>query len=295
MSNDPLIGFRFRVTHPEGRIETLLVDAERALIGSAAHCEVRLPPEAAAHEHIEVYAHSGAIYFATRPYGLSARLPTLQGATAIEGRWDKGAVLALGDVQMSVDLIELGPPKARPPYWALLGLVPAVALIVVAGALARVSAPTDPPIPEAPLLLPPKEPIACPNVSAEQRSTLAAEKLRIGLAKRERSPFSPQDGLEAVVFLETAAGCYRASGMTNDAAQVDRAADVLRDKLDEDYRLRRVRLEHAYHVHDVPAVKREVLALIPLTSQRRGPYVEWLKALDRVATAELDKKSALHP
>ena len=44
----PNIGLRFRVQHADGHSEQYVVDAERALVGSAAHCEVRLPPEAAA-------------------------------------------------------------------------------------------------------------------------------------------------------------------------------------------------------------------------------------------------------
>ena len=69
----------------------------------------------------------------------------------------------------------------------------------------------------------------------------------------------------------------------------------LRLKLEEDYRLRRVRLEHAYRLHDATAMKRELVVLIPMTSQHRGPYRDWLAALDRAATAEIDQKGRLAP
>jgi hypothetical protein len=40
------------ISYPNGRREELTVDSESALIGSGAHCEVRLPAEHAAVEHL---------------------------------------------------------------------------------------------------------------------------------------------------------------------------------------------------------------------------------------------------
>ena len=135
----------------------------------------------------------------------------------------------------------------------------------------------------------------CPDVSPEQRPVLATEKLRIALAKRERSPFAPQDGIEAIALFEVSAACFRVAGQAQQATEADEAANLLRGKLDEDYRLRRVRLEHAYRTHQTNAVKRELVVLIPMTSHRRGPYTEWLAALDRAATAEIEQRGRLAP
>jgi len=135
----------------------------------------------------------------------------------------------------------------------------------------------------------------CPDVSAEQRPVLATEKLRIALAKRERSPFAPQEGFEAIALFEVSAACFRAAGQPQPAAEADDSANALRVKLDEDYRLRRVRLEHAYRTHQSNAVKRELSVLIPMTSHRRGPYTEWLAFLDRAVTIELDQGGRLQP
>jgi hypothetical protein len=35
------------------------------------------------------------------------------------------------------------------------------------------------------------------------------------------------------------------------------------------------------------------MVLIPMTSQHRGPYTEWLAALDRAVAAELDQRGRL--
>jgi hypothetical protein len=292
MSLDPVVGLRFRVTHPTGRQETLLVDAERALIGSGAHCEVRLDPELAAHEHVHVYTDAGNVYFTTPQYGAS-RMPTLEGYPMMEGTWSRGQTLAIGNVQFQVEPVDIAAPKAKPPLWSLIVMIPIVGLSITAIAMAHTPRYYEAPIPDAPALLPPKDTAACNNVSPDQRAALAAEKLRIALAKRERSPFSPQDGFEAVLFFETAAACYRGASMAAEAIATDHAADVLRVKLEEDYRVRRVRLEHAYRVHDTPAAKRELAVLIPMTSQHRGPYTEWLAALDRAVTAEIDQRGRL--
>lgn len=292
-ARDPQLGFRFRLVYADGRQESVLVDSERALIGSASHCELRLPPGTAAHEHVEIFAHEGAVHFATRHYALS-NLPALDGVAIMEGRWQAGSSLRIGDAQMTVELVQLGMAKAKPPLWALFIAIPAIAITAVGVALAR---PVDrglPPIPEAPVLVGPKD-ARCPDVSAEQRPVLATEKLRIALAKRERSPFAPQEGFEAIALFEVSAACFRAAGQPQPAAEADDSANALRVKLDEDYRLRRVRLEHAYRTHQSNAVKRELSVLIPMTSHRRGPYTEWLAFLDRAVTIELEQGGRLQP
>jgi hypothetical protein len=144
------------------------------------------------------------------------------------------------------------------------------------------------------VLIGPKD-ARCPDVAPEQRVALATDKLRVALAKRERSPFAPQEGYDAVILFEGAAACFRAAGDQEQARDSDEAADILRVKLDEDYRLRRVRLEHAYRTHQVHAAKRELSVLIPLTAHRRGPYTEWLAFVDRAATIELQEEGRLAP
>ena len=50
---------RFLVRYPDGRGEELTIEADRVLIGSGAHCEIRLPVDQAAMEHVLVRASSG--------------------------------------------------------------------------------------------------------------------------------------------------------------------------------------------------------------------------------------------
>ena len=190
--------------------------------------------------------------------------------------------------------MNLGTAKAKPPVWLFAAILPVLGA-VAAVVLANPARGAEPPIPEAPVLLAPKGATPCPSVSPEQKPTLAAERHRIGLAKRERSPFSPQDGLDAVTDFEVAMACWRESGQGGPAGEAEHDADALRAKLSEDYRIRRVKLEHAYRIRDASAIKRELVVLIPMTSRRRGPYSEWLASLERAVTIDMQQRSRLAP
>ncbi len=288
---DPQVGLRFRVQQ-EDKSQVIVVDAERALVGSATHCELRLAAEVVAYEHLEVFVHEGAVHFATKPY-VQANFPVLENGST-EGRWPAGMALRIGAVSLHVDLVDLGASKAKFPLWALLAAVPVVLLLVMAITLTRNAHAGEPIVPAAPALFGPKT-ARCPDVAPEQRAPLAVEKSRIAAAKRERSPFAPADGLEAVSLFELSAACFRTAGAPDRAKEADDAANDLRSRIDEEYRLRRVRLEHAYRTHQPAAAKRELVILIPLTAQHRGAYTDWLAAIDRAYAAELDSRGRIAP
>ena len=291
---DPQVGFRFRLVHPDGRQEAMLVDSDRALIGSAAHCEVRLAPELCAHEHVEVYVADKVIHWGTRKLALGSELPMLDGNAMAEGTWPTTSTLALGGVQMTVEIVPLGPPKAKPPFWALAIAIPLFGITIATVAMAHGPRTAEAVIPEAPQLFAPPEAATCKLVPADQRVGLAQETLRLGLAKRERSPFAPADGVEGVNLLERAGACFRNANMPNEANQATEDAKKLRQKVEDDYRVHRVHTEHAFRIHDPAVAKRELALLIPLTSHLRTPYTEWLTQLDRAATAELSNKGGLY-
>ena len=72
----------FRLRTADGRVEQLVLEADRAMIGSGAHCEIRLPPEHAATEHLFVQATSAGVYGAARsfdPPPLAGGVPFMQG------------------------------------------------------------------------------------------------------------------------------------------------------------------------------------------------------------------------
>jgi hypothetical protein len=213
----------------------------------------------------------------------------LNGVPFVSGPWAPGSVLVIGDVAITVEPVDLRPSaKKRSPFWALTPLaVLAAAAIVFA---VRASTAAEMYIPPAPALLDP--PVkTCPNPKSPTLAVFAAERARVGYAKRERSPFSRADGIEAVGLLEVASACFGAAGRAEDEHETRAAAQSLRTKLDEEYRVRRVRAEHAVRVQDVVGAKRELGVLIPLTAHRHGPYVDWLASMDRYATRGIDERA----
>lgn len=279
------VGLRFHVRHPAGNVETLLVDSASVLIGSAAHCEVRLAE--IAHEHVEVVAVQGIAHLETRA---GAPPPLLDGVPFVAGPWLGGQQLDVGGASLFVEVVDLAPKRAsRSPFWALAP-VPLLAGVFV------VVATRNPPAAEA--VVPPPPPLldpvvtTCPAPVGPTLPAFAAEKARIGFAKRERSPFSPADGVEAVGLLETSAACFKSAGREVEEREVTYAARSVRARLAEEYHVRCVRIEHAFKVGDPFAAKRELGFLVPMTAHRRGPYIDWLGSVDRYASQALDERSA---
>ena len=277
------IGLKFLVRRPSGVVETMIVDADRALVGTAAHCEVRLGLGEGAPEHVAVIGTPNGVQLTTCK---GASPPLLGGAACVSGPWHAGVVLSVGHTQLMVEAVDLATGhRTRSPWWALAPIPFAAALAVF---FATRTAPAgSPPIPAAPTLL--DAPITeCPAPVSPTLPGLAAERARVGFSKRERSPFSPTDAVEAVRLLETASACYRAASLPEPERDAANAAKTLRGRLDEEYPVRRIRVEHAAKVGDAVSAKRELEVLLPLMSHRPGAYYEWLQSLDRYATASIE-------
>jgi hypothetical protein len=124
------------------------------------------------------------------------------------------------------------------------------------------------------------------GVGAEAR---AREAEGVGLAKRERYPFDPADGPEALILLREAAGCYGRAGRTQDAARVNTAAREWGEKLESDYAALRTRLELALdrkHSSEALGAVKQLELLLGRSGEH--PYREWLASRRR----ELEKKAS---
>src|SRR5262249_6355631 len=103
--------------------------------------------------------------------------------------------------------------------------------------------PTDPVKPNPPDLWKPPS-AQCPQADRGQALSYARERMAIADAKRERRPFHVQDGVSAVPIYEMAAACFRAGGDGANANLADESAEYLRREMTDDFRLRRVKLDH---------------------------------------------------
>ncbi len=279
-------GLRFRVRHADGRSETLLVDAERALVGSAPFCEVRLPSDVAEAEHLEVVTSDGLVHLTSRATQARARLDGIEVTSCL---WGSGQILRIGAATLRVEVVDLAPAKKGvSPLW-LLALIPIAALVTTLAYAARPNV-VETSIPTPPALFAETE-TGCPVADAEQAAPLAEARLRSALSKRERRPFAPREGVDAVALFEAAASCFAVAGNADEQRDATERAGSLRVRIEEEYQVRRVRLEHAFRVADPVAAKRELSVLLPLTSGLQSPYVEWMASLSRDADLAIEQRS----
>jgi hypothetical protein len=285
---------KFTIVHPDTRTEELVVDADTALVGSGAHCEVRLPYEQAAVEQLRVEARGANLFAACR----SMHPPTLlNGAPFTEGRLLPGSVLSSGATQIRVELggaaagagARRRAERRSSPLVYVLGIVgfplSFYVLLTIEPPAADLPGAVDPPALWAPAVK-----AACSESAADTAAALAERERSRAEAARERSPFYPEEGLHAVLLFERASACYRVAGQPDRAQQAERAALDLKRKADSDVHVHHVRLERALATARYEQARREVRILLAFVGKRGGEYAEWLAVLDRMIELKFSGK-----
>lgn len=277
-------GLRFRIQHADGRPEEIMIEGERALIGSGAHCEIRLPVDQAATEHVFVSLTPTGPVVEARSFQPAA---TIGGASFTRAPVTEGAVLLIGGTKIWLDEAEIGEgqgvkqkkqEKTSPMTYVLAAVAVPISLFILL---------TDEPagladtMPQPPESLWPSEPAGCPQQAPEAALALARDRAVIADAKSERRPFHVQDGVAAVPLYQEAAACFRVAGKKKTAARYDKVAADLKQDVSDDFRTHRVRFEHAISVDDRQMVQKEVRVLLDFTEGLQGEYVTWLANLDR--------------
>jgi hypothetical protein len=274
---------RFQIRLPTGQIDQLNIESERVLIGSGAHCEIRLPLDQAAVEHVLIELGPAGVFARALNFQPS---PTINNVPFMQSPLPQDAVLGVNQTQIAVavaDSAGLGGQTQQKKQGTspvmLIGLaliVPAIGYLFFAPDEGGGGVPMKkdaPPLWAGPVT-------ACP-VGGVQGISRARERMAIADAKRERRPFHVTDGVQAVPLFEEAAACYRGGGDGASAAVADEAARAMRAELIDDYRTQQVRLEHALSVEDWALAQRQVRVLQQFTSGKTGDYVTWLSNLDR--------------
>jgi hypothetical protein len=276
---------RFQIRYPTGQTEQINIEHERALIGSGAHCDIRLPIDQAAVEHVLIEVGAGGNVFAK---ALSFEPPpTMNNIPFTQAPLPAETLLGVGQVQIYAQAADIAggviQTQQKKQGASPITIIAVLLMIPAAGYLFFVDPPQD-----TVSTKPPKEPelwgapvASCPQPNGEQALALAREKRSVADAKRERRPFHVQDGVAAVPLYELAAVCFRAGGDAEASSQAYAAANALRKELTDDYRTQRVRLEHALSVQDGKTAQRQVKVLMAFTEGKPGDYVTWLSNLDR--------------
>jgi hypothetical protein len=283
---------KFDIRYPTGHRELTVVEGERALIGSAAHCEVRLPMDQAAYEHLLIEVSGGTVRAEARAEHPPA---TINGMPLTTSTVAPDAALGAGNVRIFVayeaETQEAALPSAKDkketsPLIRLLALI----AVPVAGYMLLLDdgsgfgdAPT-----RAPVLFGTQKP-ACPQSGAEQALAMAGEKLDLAIGKRERMPFAPREGMLAVGLFETASACFEVGGRDSYAKDATESAESLRGAIQQDFRQRQLRLVRMLQSDDLEQARHDVEVLLAMTEGKQGPFVDWLDGLSRQLKAK--KKS----
>lgn len=278
---------RFQTRLPSGQIEQLNIESERVLIGSGAHCEIRLPEAEARVEHVLIELG---------PAGVFARAlnfeppPMINNVPFTQAPLPPGAMLGVGGTQIYIEVLEgpqgqPGAPGAQEKKKSPLMLIALLIMIPAGGYLflgeegvVSNSRPERPPPPE--LWSPPANQCARASDRAQAMS-FARERMSLADAKRERRPFHVQDGINAVPLYEMAAACFRAGNDPASGQLAEESAKYLRREMTDDFRTRRVRLDHALSIDDFASAQREVRILLQFVEGKQGDYVTWLSNLER--------------
>lgn len=273
---------KFQTRFPTGQVEQLSIETERVLIGSGAHCEIRLPLDQARVEHVLLEGH---------PQGLFVRAlsfeppPTINNVPFTQAPLPPGSVLGVGGTQIYVEVAEgagQGGGGDKKKGSSKLTLIAMFLMLPAAYVLffdeevpdqARQTTKAPPELWKAPIT-------QCPHQQA-QALAFARERMAVADAKRERRPFHVQDGVQAVPVYETAAACFRAGGDGGSAKLADDASQFLRREMNDDFRTRRVRLEHALNTQDYVSAQKEVRVLLHFVEGMQHEWVTWLQNLDR--------------
>ncbi|MFO0569441.1 MAG: hypothetical protein U0263_27525 [Polyangiaceae bacterium] len=275
---------KFDIRHPDGRTEELRIESDRALIGSGAHCEIRLGLDQAAVEHVLVQLTPAGIFADAHSFQPP---PTINGSPFTRTQIVQGSVLGVGYTQIVASVTEVAGAgdAAQKKEQKTSPLTLLMALIVMPLALYIIL--QDPPsdgVGKAPHEIPELwgPPITqCPQSAREAALAKGLEQFTKAASKHERRPFYVPDGVQAVPLYEESAACFQAGGDVERAKKTNVLATKLRTDVAEDFRMHRVRLEHSLSTQRFETAQREVRVLLAFLQGKEGEYVEYLSLLDR--------------
>ena len=288
-----MLGLRFQIRFPDGNIETMSIDSDRVVIGSGAHCEIRLPLDQAKSEHVALTIAGTSVRAEARAFDPPA---TVNGVPLSQSILQSGSVLGVGQTQIMVEVAELalgaGQNIAAKNQEKTSPVTLALGAVVLLGGAAMLFMPQGAPsdaltLPKIPELWGPPE-TSCPQKTREGAAQYARDHRLIADGKRERRPFRVQDGVAAVPEYERTAACFRAAG---EAALADDSlliAKRLRSTIQEDYRTHQVRLEYTASRNFLTEAQHEVHVLLDMLDGRTedqkrasSEFTTYLSQLDR--------------
>jgi hypothetical protein len=270
---------------PNEPVRQLTIDAETAVVGSGAHCEVRLGADDARREHLALRAEARGVFAEARS---QEPPPFLNGVAFTQGRLLPDAVLRIGRAELTVTAVETNlSPRAKqrnketssPIVYVIsaIGFPLGFYMIFTMKPVERGLPASVPP----PALFAETTPPRCLDEDGRTAAGLGAKDLQEAETARERAPFNAEDGITAVSSFERAAACFRAAGSPAASQEALNAANALRGRLIDEFHVHRVRLERALATKRYEEARTEVRILLTFVGRRSSDYTRWLSDLDR--------------
>jgi hypothetical protein len=274
-------GLRVVVTQEQRTLADVSVHGTSVLVGSGGHCDVRLGPDLLALEQLRLSIEDRQVWCVAL-----ARSP----AALLGGRPFSSGVVTASDVlgvgRLTIQVVawheEVAPSAGHKRFVPLLLLLVAMAGLAIFSALSQRGASASS-LPE-----PPKSafaeggpPPTCPEVTAAAATVAGGDSWREAIDHRERSPFHPKDGLDAVRAFEIASACFDSAGDQPSGEEARVQAATLRAQLDKSFHVHHVRLSHSINQRDFETSKVEVAILKGFLIGRDHPYSAWLDNMER--------------
>jgi hypothetical protein len=284
---------KFQTRLPTGQVEQLSIESERVLIGSGAHCEIRLPEAEARVEHILVELGPAGLFVRALNFEPA---PTINNVPFTQAPLPAGAVLGVTGTQIFIEIVEGAGAGAQQKQKKSSPILLLALILMIPGGGYLFLFDDEPNAPEVQRPNPPElwnaPNTLCPQQDPKQALGFARERMAVADAKRERRPFHVQDGVSAVPTYELAAACFRHGGDIPSGNLADESAKYLRREMTDDFRMRRVRLDHALQTEDYVSAQKEVRVLLQFVEGKSGDYVTWLSTLERKLKLKIGESAA---
>jgi hypothetical protein len=266
---------RFQIQHSHGQVETIHIEGERALLGSGAHCDIRLPIDQSRVEHLRVELGPAGVFATALAFDPP---PMLNNVPITQTPVPHDAVITIGQTQIQISVVDAQVAGAKSkaekrssPLTLILGvgIVGLLAYTVLGQsddteAVDMVAAPELWPAGAAP---------ACPQPPGANAVAFGRDKLALAEAAQERRPFFVADGVKAVSLFETASVCLRGGTSEASSKYAAESAAYLRQDINRDYRKYQVRLARHLDTEEWAAARRDVHQLLELTANLpNNPY-----------------------
>lgn len=276
------MNLRFRIRLHTGQVESLNIESDRVLVGSGAHCEIRLNIDQAQPEHIRIDVVPQGVYATALSFEPP---PTINGVPFTQAPIPPDAVLGVGGTQLQVQAAESLQTSAQPVNQLKVSPSVLILCLITAAASATLYIKGDSTskgnMPDPPDLWGAAVAGSCPQPGGEMARAMAYERLAMAESKRERRAFYPRDGVQAVPEFERASACFTAAGDAKSALYCTEAARALREETLQDFHKFRERLRYHYNQEEWGAARYDLRNLLAITETVPGPYRDFLEQLER--------------